>query len=226
MSLVITVAQQKGGSGKTSLAAHLSVVWASPQRVEASRLRAGVKVICLDLDPQRSLAKWFEVRAASGHNNSNLEVRETTHANIDAELKRARAEAEITVIDLPPWAHEQSFPGFRAADIVLVPMQLSPLDLWATGPLIATVKQAGAKPLVIVNRAPANARLGDYVISQAKNAGWPVAHTCLGNRIVFAASLVAGRGVIEEAGASIAAAEMRLLAREVLSSARSFAEAA
>ncbi|HXZ67361.1 MAG TPA: hypothetical protein VEH07_02105, partial [Alphaproteobacteria bacterium] len=59
-----------------------------------------------------------------------------------------------------------------------------------------------------------------------KSAGWPVAHTCLGNRIVFASSLVAGRGVTEEAGASIAAAEMRLLAREVLASARSFAEAA
>lgn len=224
MSLVVTVAQQKGGSGKTSLAAHLSVVWASPQRVEASRMRPGVSVICLDLDPQQSLAKWFDVRMSAGHDTSHLAVRGVTHDDLAAELERARAQADIVLIDLPPWAEEASFPGFRAADIVLVPMQLSPLDLWATGPLIATIGEASAKPLVVINRAPANARLGDYVIAQAKSAGWPVAHTCLGNRIAFAASLVAGRGVTEEAGASIAAAEMRLLAREVLNAARALAE--
>ncbi|MFZ1989748.1 MAG: ParA family protein [Alphaproteobacteria bacterium] len=226
MSLVVTVAQQKGGSGKTSLAAHLSVVWASPQRVEASRMKPGIKVVCLDLDPQQSLAKWFEVRASTGLDTANLEVRGIMDAELEPELERARAEAKIVVVDLPPWAEPPSFIGYRLADIVLVPLQLSPLDLWATGPTIETIKEAGAKPLVVINRAPPNARLSDYVITQAKSAGWPVAHTCLGNRIAFAASLVAGRGVTEEAGASIAAAEMRLLAREVLTSARSFAEAA
>jgi len=226
MSLVVTVAQQKGGAGKTSLAAHLSVVWASPQRIEASRMRPGVKVICLDLDPQQSLVKWFEVRAGAGLDTATLEVRKVADAELEAEIARARGEAEIVVIDLPPWAEPASFVGYRMADIVLVPLQLSPLDLWATGPMIEAISKAGAKPLVVINRAPPNARLSDYVIAQAKSAGWPVAHTCLGNRIVFASSLVAGRGVTEEAGASIAAAEMRLLAREVLASARSFAEAA
>ena len=226
MSLVVTVAQQKGGSGKTSLAAHLSVVWAGPQRVEASRFRPGVKVVCLDLDPQRSLAKWFEARSDAGLADANLQVRAVIDAELGAEIERARSEAEIVVIDLPPWAEPPSFVGFRMADIVLVPLQLSPLDLWATGPMIETIHKAGAKPLVVINRAPPVARLSDYVITQARNAGWPVAHTCLGNRTVFAASLVAGKGVTEEAGASIAAAEMRLLAREVLNSARAFAEAA
>jgi chromosome partitioning protein len=189
-------------------------------------LKPGVKVVCLDLDPQKSLAKWFEVRASAGINDADLEVRAVADAEFEGELLRARAEAEIVVVDLPPWAELPSFVGYRLADIVLVPLQLSPLDLWATGPMIETINKAGAKPLVVINRAPAIARLSDYVITQAKSAGWPVAHTCLGNRIAFAASLVAGRGVTEEAGASIAAAEMRLLAREVLTSARSFAEAA
>ena len=226
MSLVVAVAQQKGGSGKTSLVAHLSVVWASPQRVEASRLRPGVKVICLDLDPQKSLSSWFEVRKEAGHDIANLEVRTVADCELAAELARAQGEAEIVLIDLPPGIQTSSFVGYRAANIVLVPLQLSPLDLWATGPTLLTIKEAGTKPLVVINRAPPNARLGDFVISQAKSAGWPVAHTCLGNRIVFAASLVGGKGVTEEAGASVAAAETRLLAREVLMSARSFAEAA
>lgn len=224
MPLVVTVAQQKGGSGKTSLVAHLSVVWASPQRVEASRLRPGVRTVCLDLDPQRSLTAWFQARKEAGHDTSNLEVRTIEHGGLAAALENAQSEAEITLIDLPPGIQTASFIGYGAANIVLVPLQLSPLDLWATGPTLKAIKEAQTKPLVVINRAPPHARLGDFVIAQAKNAGWPVAHTCLGNRIAFAASLVAGKGVTEEAGASIAAAEMRLLAREVLSSARSFAE--
>jgi chromosome partitioning protein len=226
MSLVVTVAQQKGGSGKTSLAAHLAVVWSSPQRIAVSRMRPGIKTVCLDLDPQKSLAKWFEVRRAAGRDSADLEVRAGAISDLEAELERARREAEIVVIDLPPWAQDASFVGYRAADIVLVPLQLSPLDLWATGPMVKTIQESGARPLVIINRAPPKARLSDYVIVQAKRAGWPVAHTCLGNRIAFAASLVQGMGVTEEAGASIAAAETRLLAREALSAARSFAEAA
>lgn len=226
MSLVVTVAQQKGGSGKTSLAAHLSVVWSSPQRIGLSRMKPGVKTVCLDLDPQKSLAKWFDVRTAAGRDSENLDVGVAEVSDLATELERARNEAEIVVIDLPPWAQDASFLGYRAVDIVLVPLQLSPLDLWATGPMIKAIQEAGARPLVVINRAPPKARLCDYVIVQAKNAGWPVAHTCLGNRIAFAASLVEGMGVTEDAGASIAAAEMRLLAREVLSAARFFAEAA
>ncbi len=224
MSLVVTVAQQKGGSGKTSLVAHLSVVWASPQRVEVSRMRPGVRVVCLDLDPQQSLATWFEARKQAGHDTANLEVRTVEEEGLAAALEAAQSQAEIVMIDLPPGIRTASFIGYKAANIVLVPLQLSPLDLWATGPTLKAIKEAETKPLVVVNRAPPHARLGDFVIAQAKNAGWPVAHTCLGNRIAFAASLVAGRGVTEEAGASIAAAEMRLLGREVLSAARTLAE--
>lgn len=224
MSLVVTVAQQKGGSGKTSLVAHLSVVWASPQRVEASRMRPGVRVVCLDLDPQQSLTTWFAARQEAGHDTSNLNVRAVEEHALAEALEHAQSEAEIVLIDLPPGIQSSTFVGYRAANIVLVPLQLSPLDLWATGPTLKAIKEALTKPLVVINRAPPHARLGDFVIAQAKNSGWPVAHTCLGNRIAFAASLLAGRGVTEEAGASIAAAEMRLLAREVLSSARSGAE--
>ena len=224
MTLVITAAQQKGGSGKTSLVAHLSIVWASPQRVEFSRNRPGVKVVCLDLDPQQSLKTWFEARNEAGHDISNLDVRTIREEMLSESVERARSEADIVMIDLPPGMRGASFAGYAAANIVLVPLQLSPLDLWATGPTLKAIRDAGTKPLVVINRAPAHARLGDFVIAQAKNAGWPVAHTCLGNRIAFAASLVAGRGITEESGASIAAAEMRLLAREVLNAARSDAE--
>jgi chromosome partitioning protein len=226
MALVITVAQQKGGSGKTSLAAHLSVAWANPQRAEAGEALAPLKVIALDLDPQESLTKWFEVRAASGESTGTLEVRRAAGWRLSGELMRARREASIVILDLPPGTEGSAPAAFRAADLVVVPLQLSPMDLWATGPTIDMVKKSGSHPLLVLNRVPARARLNDIVIAEAKGAEWPVARAMLGNRVLFAESLMAGKGVTEGAPSSLAAAELRLLAREVMSTTRSFASAA
>ena len=226
MTLVITVAQQKGGSGKTSLAAHLSVAWANPPRGMDGSVPTQLKVIALDLDPQESLAKWFEVRQQSGEATGTLEVRRAAGWRLSGELLRAKREADIVVLDLPPGTDSMAPAAFRAADLVVVPLQLSPMDLWATGPTIDLAKKSGTHPLLVLNRVPARARLNDAVIAEAKGAEWPMARASLGNRVLFAASLMTGKGVTEEAPSSLAAAEMRLLAREVMSTTKSFARAA
>ena len=224
MSLVITVAQQKGGSGKTTLAAHLLVAWASPQRVEASRFRPGLKVLAVDLDPQESFCRWSEVRGQSVAGASSLDVRGQPDLTSPEELIAERQDADIILIDMPQASHVFASGIFSASNIVLVPLQLSPMDLWATAPTIEAIKEAGSNPLVVLNRVPAHARLSDTVIAEAKGMGWRVANTCLGNRIVFASSLMVGKGVTEDAPSSLAAAEIRLLAREVLAAARAQAD--
>ena len=220
MPLVITVAQQKGGSGKTSLAVHLSVAWASPQRVEASRFKPGQKVFALDLDPQRSLSRWFEARQRVASDGVALEVRGLADWRGVGEAIRSRQDADIVVIDLPAGEHVWARDVFAASSLVLVPLQLSPMDLWATAPTIDAINEAGSNALVILNRMPPHARLSDDVIAEAKSMGWPLAHTCLGNRVAFASSLMAGKCVTEDMPSSLAAAEIRLLAREVLTRAR------
>jgi len=225
MSLVITVAQQKGGSGKTSLAAHLSVAWANPSYASGSQAWAPLKVIALDLDPQESLIKWFAVREAQASGGGMLEVRRASGWRLSGELLRARREAEVVVLDLPPGT-EVPHQAFRNADIVIVPLQLSPMDLWATAPTVNMARQAGTHPLLVLNRVPARARLNDAVIAEAQTAEWPMARAMLGNRTSFAESLMTGRGITESQPSSLAAAEMRLLAREVMSDARAFAAAA
>ena len=225
MSLVITVAQQKGGSGKTSLAAHLSVAWANPFYASGSQAWAPLKVIALDLDPQESLVKWFEVREAQGFGAPMLEVRRASGWRLSGELLRARREADVVVLDLPPGT-DVPYQAFRNADIVIVPLQLSPMDLWATAPTVNMAKQTGTHPLLILNRVPARARLNDAVIAEAHTAEWPMARATLGNRTSFAESLMSGRGITESQPSSLAAAEMRLLAREVINTTRSFAAAA
>lgn len=225
MSLVITVAQQKGGSGKTSLAAHLSAAWANPAYASGSQAWPPLKVIALDLDPQESLIKWFAVREAQGLNLGALDVRRAAGWRLSGELLRAKREADVVVLDLPPGT---DIPGqaFRGADLIVVPLQLSPMDLWATGPTVKMAKQAGTHPLLVLNRVPPRARLNDAVIAEAKAAEWQMARATLGNRTSFAESMMSGRGVTEGAPSSLAAAEMRLLAREVMTDARAFSAAA
>ncbi len=225
MSLVITVAQQKGGSGKTSLAAHLSVAWTNPFYASGSQAWAPFKVIALDLDPQESLMKWFAVREAAGLNPGGLDVRRASGWRLSGELLRAKREADVVVLDLPPGTDVPT-QAFRGADLIVVPLQLSPMDLWATEPTVKMAMQARAHPLLVLNRVPARARLNDAVIAEAKAAEWPMARATLGNRTSFAESLMSGRGVTEGAPSSLAAAEMRLLAREVMNDARGFATAA
>lgn len=216
MVLTVTVAQQKGGSGKTSLAAHLAVAWSSAEKTPGTEDGPPLKVIALDLDPQESLAKWFDVRCARGEGPGLLEVRRASGWRFNTELSRAKREADIVVLDLPPGTESTAAAAIRAADLVVIPLQLSPMDLWATGPTVDLANRSGVPPLLVLNRVPARARLNDEVIAAAKRANWPLATATLGNRVSFAASLLTGRGVTEEAPSSLAAAEMRLLAREVM----------
>lgn len=213
MVLTVAVAQQKGGSGKTSLAAHLAVAWSHPQKPAEN---PPLKVIALDLDPQESLAKWFDVRRERGEADEFLEVRRASGWRFSGEHARARREAEVVLLDLPPGSDSSSAAAIRAADLVVVPLQLSPMDLWATSPTMELAQKTGVQPLLVLNRVPARARLNDEVIAAAKSANWPMATSTLGNRVVFAASLLSGKGVTEEAPSSLAAAEIRLLARELM----------
>ena len=147
MSLVITVAQQKGGSGKTSLAAHLSVAWAHPGRGMDGSQSPALKVIALDLDPQESLAKWFEVRQQSGETSGTLEVRRAAGWRLTGVLLRAKREADIVCWIFLRATDSSAHAGrLSSADLVVVPLQLSPMDLWATAPTVDLAKKTGAHP--------------------------------------------------------------------------------
>ena len=226
MAITVTVAQQKGGSGKTSLSAHLAVAWCDPKfTLELGEPRP-LRVIALDLDPQESLTRWFEVRGRRGEGVGGLEVRRAAGWRLTSEILRAKREADIIVLDLPPGCDSSCAAAIRSADLCVVPLQLSPMDLWATSPTIDLARRAGVPALLVLNRVPARARLNDEVIAAAKGANWPLATATLGNRILFAESLMSGRGVTEESPSSLAAAELRLLAREIFDRTRTWPAAA
>ncbi len=203
---VITIAQRKGGAGKTTLAAQLAVAWA----------RQGAKVAVLDIDPQGSLAAWVELRrarlgiAAVGFDFAALPGWRAAQWIED----RAR-EADLVVVDGPPHAETEARIAVRAAALVLVPVQPSPLDLWATEATLAMVRDERREALAVLNRVPARSAITERIAAELSKAGAPIAATRIGNRVALVHAMAQGLGVLETAAAKAAAVEIAALAREV-----------
>jgi chromosome partitioning protein len=203
MATVITLAQQKGGTGKTTLAANLAAALAREHRVAL-----------LDSDPQRSLKRWHELRE---HRNppSAITFADTAGWRLGTELDRLRRTHEIVLIDSPPQIDTDARLAIRAADLVLIPVQPSPPDLWAAD---GTIKLAGAErraARIVLNRVPKASRLRETVEADIAARGLPMMQTGIGNRTGFALAFAAGLGVTEASPRSVAATELMALVAEL-----------
>lgn len=206
--LIITVAQQKGGSGKTTVAAHLAVAFAT---------LAGKSVGVLDVDPQGSLGEWFERREATlGEEDVGLVFRTASGWGARREAKHLARDHDIVVVDTPPKSDLEIRPAIEMADLVAVPVQPTPVDLWATAPTLAMAAKEGAASLIVINRALSRALLTAEMIAAAGELGHAIAGTHLGNRVAYPQSMGEGRTVLETAPGGLAAEEVEALAREIL----------
>ena len=204
MAFVITVAQQKGGAGKTTLAANLAAAWAGSCRVAI-----------LDIDPQRSLSRWHAMRADNPRATRPIDHSEKAGWRMAAELDRLKRDHDIVIVDSPPQIDTDAKLSIRGADLVLVPVQPSLPDLWAAeGTLkLATLERRAAR--IVLNRAPASGALRDRVMAQIAESGAIRCGSVLGNRIGFANAFALGLGVIESAPKSQAALELMSLVKEI-----------
>ena len=201
---ILTIAQQKGGAGKTTLAAQLAVTWA----------KAGRRVGLLDIDPQGSLSAWFALRQARLGDETNLTLVQAAGWRLGTELDRLRADRDLVLIDSPPHAETEVRIAVRAATLILVPVQPSPMDLWATAPTLEIARREKIPALVLLNRTPAKGKLVERIRAELLAKGATLTTTSLGNRIAFAHAMLDGRGVCESEPRSSAATELTQLAAE------------
>jgi chromosome partitioning protein len=202
MAVVITVAQQKGGAGKTTVAANLAAALAADRRVAV-----------LDIDPQRSLARWHALRAAG--KAVPVTFSDTSGWRLAREIDRLRGTHDVLIVDSPPQLDTDARLAIRAADLVLVPVQPSPPDLWAAQGTLALADGERRAARILLNRAPASGRLRAAVEAEIAAAGHDTFASVLGNRAAFAAAFAQGKGVTETSPRSTAAAELRSLLAEL-----------
>ncbi len=203
MAKVITIAQQKGGAGKTTVAAHLAVALA----------QKGNRVAVVDIDPQGSLSYWHRIREEKlGEGYTGLTFNALSGWRVGSEVSRLRRQVDYIIIDSPPHTETEARTAIRSADLILIPVQPSPTDLWATKATLDLAKLEQIPVRVVFNRVATNSRLAAAIANELPE----LADSQLGNRVLFAASLMEGRTATEMEPNSPAAREVKALVREVL----------
>jgi chromosome partitioning protein len=203
---VITVAQQKGGSGKTTLCANLAVELA----------RRGHAVALLDSDPQGSLGRWFMLRYEREAGVScDLTFSTASAWGVSYEAGKYQ-DHDFVLIDTPPKIDSDLRPALKASDLILVPVTASQVDLWATEGVLEMAARERKMPLAVLNRARPGTRLATEMRAALGGLEAEAAETVLANRVAYAEALGEGLGVAERPGAGAAAEEVAALADEVL----------
>lgn len=201
MALVITVAQQKGGAGKTTLAANLAVAFAATRRVAL-----------LDIDPQHSLARWHALRVARGAAAFGFSAE--SGWRLGNELDRLRRGHDVLIVDSPPQIDTDARLAVRAAGLVLIPVQPSAPDLWAADGTLKLAASERRPARVLLNRA-ATGKLRTEIEAEIARLGYQRLESVLGNRAGFAAAFAQGLGITEAAPKSAAAADLLALLAEI-----------
>ena len=207
LSKVITISQQKGGTGKTTLAVHLAMAFIKYHNL---------KVAIIDTDPQGSLGKWFMIRTEKKVSNENLTFKTASLWGAQYESKTLKNDHDIVIIDTPPKFESDARPAIEAADLVLIPMAASHVDFWATGAIVEIAKKANKKILAQINRSSQRSKLIDKTKDFIKSLDLNSTDTIIGSRQIYASSMGEGKTAVEKQKKGNAVDEIKKLSEQIL----------
>lgn len=205
--MIVSFLNQKGGVGKTTLAVHVADALA----------RRKHRVILIDADPQGSALDW----AASRKGKPLFPVAGLPRASIHKELPALSKGYGVVLIDGPPRVYDVARSAIMASDVVLIPVQPSPYDVWAAKEIVdllkeATVFKPGLKYAFVINRKIVNTALGRDVADALADYAIPVLKSAICQRVSLAESAAQGQTVYESAPDNPAGKELAALVDEIL----------
>ena len=209
---VISVLNQKGGVGKTTLAVNLAAYLAGEREKTA-------EVVLIDADPQGSALDWYGAR---GERPASFTVVGYPKANLHVTVSEIGKHSDYVVIDGAPRVTDLSRSAIMASDLIIIPVQPSPYDIWASSDIIKLIREAqiykpGIKTAMLISRRIANTAIGRDVEQALGCFDVPVLVSKISQRVIYAESASAGLSVFEQNTRSAAASEIRDVAEEILS---------
>lgn len=205
--MIIGVLNQKGGVGKTTIATNLAAVCA----------KAGNRVLLVDADPQGSSMAWSAARAE----DPLFPVISMAKPTLHKDLPELASDYDVVIIDGAPRVNDLGRAAILASDVVLIPVQPSPYDVWASADTVQLIREAqqfkeALRAVFVINRKIVNTAIGRDVNTALEQFGFPVLSAAFSQRVIYAESAAQGRAVIEADPKSEAAIEVAQLAAELV----------
>lgn len=205
--MIIAILNQKGGVGKTTLSVNIA----------AALALAGNKTLLVDADPQGSALDWQAARQGE----SLFPVVGMSKPTLHKDIPVMAGNYQHVVIDGPPRANDLAKSAIMAADLVLIPIQPSPYDVWAAEEIIKLIGEVqimkdALKSRFAINRRVGNTAIGRDVAEALKNYPFPLAKSVVNQRVIFAESAATGLSVMEAEPKGLASKEIRALMQELL----------
>jgi len=204
--MIISILNQKGGAGKTTISVNLA----------RGLKQDGGNVLLVDSDPQGSARDWH----AAG-NGELITVIGLDRPTLDKDIQAVGSGYDWVIIDGAPQLEKMAIAAIKCSDIILVPVQPSPYDIWATEDLVDVIQARQQvtnglpKAAFIISRQITNTTLGKEIREVLIGYGLPVFSSGTSQRIIYAKTAASGSTVLDDEPNGEAAREIKQLIIEL-----------